>query len=47
MKIELIYGTEPYLIREYRENVIKGIAMPDLNILVSGQFTDAERDFAR
>ena len=47
MKIELIYGTEPYLVREYREDVVKGIAMPDLNILVSGQFTDAERDFAR
>lgn len=47
MKIELIYGTEPYLIREYRENVVKGIAMPDLNVLVSSQFTDAERDFAR
>lgn len=47
MKIELIYGTEPYLVREYREDVVKGIAMPDFNVLVSGQFTDAERDFAR
>lgn len=47
MRIELIYGTEPYLIREYRENVAKGIDMPDFNLLVSCQFTDAERDFAR
>lgn len=47
MRIELIYGTEPYLVREYRENVVKGIDMPDFNLLVSGQFTDAERDFAR
>lgn len=47
MKIELIYGTEPYLIREYRLNVVKGIDMPDFNLLVSCQFTSDERDFAR
>lgn len=47
MKIELIYGTEPYLVREYRENVARGIAMPDMNVLESDQFTSAERDFTR
>lgn len=47
MKNELIFGTEPYLIKAYREKVVKGISMPDMNILESNQFTDTERDFAR
>lgn len=47
MKNELISGTEPYLVKAYRESVVKGISMPDMNILESDQFTIAERDFAR
>lgn len=47
MKNELIFGTEPYLIKKYRESVVQGISMPDMNILESDQFTVAERDFAR
>lgn len=47
MKNELITGTEPYLIRAYRCEVVKGVAMPDINVLESGQFAESERDFAR
>ena len=47
MKNELIFGTEPYLIKAYRDSLVKGISMPDMNILESEQFTVAERDFAR
>ena len=47
MKNELIFGTEPYLIKAYRDSLVKGISMPDMNVLESEQFTVAERDFAR
>lgn len=47
MKNELISGTEPYLVKAYRDGVVKGISMPDMNVLESDQFTVAERDFAR
>ena len=47
MKNELIFGTEPYLIKAYRDSLVKGISMPDMNVLESEQFTIAERDFAR
>ena len=47
MKNELIFGTEPYLIKAYRSSIVKGISIPDINILESEQFTAIERDFAR
>lgn len=47
MKNELIYGSEPYLVKAYRDSVVKGISMPDMNIMESDQFTATERDFAR
>lgn len=47
MKNELIFGTEPYLIKAYRNSIVKGISIPDINILESEQFTAIERDFAR
>lgn len=47
MKNELIFGTEPYLINAYRKEVSKGVDMPDINMLETGQFTETERDFAR
>lgn len=47
MKNELIFGTEPYLIKAYRSSIVNGISIPDINILESEQFTAIERDFAR
>ena len=47
MRNELIFGTEPYLINAYRKEVMKGVDMPDINLLVTDQFTETERDFAR
>lgn len=47
MKNELIFGNEPYLIRSYREKIIKNISMPEFNLLESEEFTEKERDFAR
>lgn len=47
MRNELIFGTEPYLINAYRKEVIKDVDMPDINLLVTDQFTETERDFAR
>lgn len=47
MKFELVFGNEPYLLAAYRRKITEGIAMPDINILVTEQFTEAERDFAK
>lgn len=47
MRNELIFGTEPYLINTYRKEVVKGVDMPDINMLEAEQFTETERDFAR
>ncbi len=47
MRNELIFGTEPYLINSYRKKVTKDVGMPDINLLVADQFTEAERDFAK
>lgn len=47
MRNELIFGSEPYLIKSYRDSVTKGISVPDMNVLESDQFTLVERDFAR
>lgn len=47
MRNELIFGTEPYLISSYRKKVTKDVGMPDINLLVADQFTEAERDFAK
>ena len=35
MRNELIFGTEPYLINAYRKEVMKGVDMPDINLLVT------------
>lgn len=47
MKNELIFGSEPYLIKSYKDSVTEGISIPDMNVLESDQFTQVERDFAR
>ena len=41
----LIYGKEPYLIREYKRHIIGQIAIPDFNLLVTTEFGEKEQDF--
>ncbi len=47
MKNELIFGNEPYLLHAYRAEAVKGIVMPEFNLMETEQFTQTERDFAK
>lgn len=47
MKNELVFGNEPYLLHAYRAEAVKGVTMPEFNVMEAGQFTQAERDFAK
>ncbi|MCH5248337.1 MAG: hypothetical protein J1E98_00320 [Lachnospiraceae bacterium] len=47
MKNELVFGNEPYLLNAYRAEIVKGIAMPEFNVMEAEQFTQIERDFAK
>ncbi len=46
MKNELVFGNEPYLLHAYRTEAVKGITMPEFNLMEAEQFTQTERDFA-
>lgn len=47
MKNELVFGNEPYLLHAYRTEAVKGITMPEFNLMEAEQFTQTERDFAK
>ncbi len=47
MKNELVFGNEPYLLHAYRTEAVKGITMPEFNLMEATQFTPTERDFAK
>lgn len=47
MKNELVFGNEPYLLHAYRTEAVKGVAMPEFNVMEAEQFTQTERDFAK
>ena len=38
MKNELIFGNEPYLLHAYRAEAVKGIVMPEFNLMETEQF---------
>ena len=41
----LVYGDEPYLIDEFRKNVIKEVEIPEMNLLDTVEFDEEEQRF--
>ncbi len=45
MAKRLVYGDEPYLVRQYKKEVAKGIELPEMNLMASDAFGEEELRF--